>query len=179
MQTTNVLDEHVILLDEEGRHIGTAPKHSMHGSDTPLHLAFSCYVFNPIGEVLVTRRALSKNAWPGVWTNSFCGHPLPAEPLTDAVNRRAQHELGLKIENIDLSLPLFRYRAIDSSGTVENEICPVYLASTDQDPMPNPDEVAEYAWTSPADLYRAATDAPWAFSPWMAMQVAQLDSFHA
>ena len=59
MQTANALDEHVILLDEEGRHIGTAPKYSMHGVNTALHLAFSCYVFNPLGEVLVTRRALT------------------------------------------------------------------------------------------------------------------------
>jgi isopentenyl-diphosphate delta-isomerase len=179
MQVANALEEHVILLDEEGRHIGTAPKYSMHGSDTVLHLAFSCYVFNPLGEVLVTRRALGKKAWPGVWTNSFCGHPLPAEPLTHAVDRRARHELGIEISDVDLALPLFRYRATDSGGIVENEICPVYLATTDQEPAPNPDEVAEFAWTRPADLYRAVTDAPWAFSPWMAMQVQQLDNFRA
>jgi isopentenyl-diphosphate delta-isomerase len=179
VQTANALDEHVILLDEEGHHIGTAPKYSMHGVNTALHLAFSCYVFNPLGEVLVTRRALTKKAWPGVWTNSFCGHPLPAEPHTQAVDRRARHELGLQIDNVDLVLPTFRYRATDSGGTVENEICPVYLATTDQEPTPNPDEVVEYAWTRPAALYRAVTDAPWAFSPWMNLQVQQLDSFRA
>ena len=179
MHTSNALEEHVILLDDEGRHIGTAPKYSMHGSDTVLHLAFSCYVFNSLGEVLVTRRALSKKAWPGVWTNSFCGHPLPAEPLPQAVDRRAGHELGLQLNDLELALPLFRSRATDSAGVVENEICPVYLATTDQEPTPNPDEVAEYAWTRPADLYRAVTDAPWAFSPWMALQVRELDNFHA
>ncbi|TFD03539.1 MULTISPECIES: isopentenyl-diphosphate Delta-isomerase [unclassified Cryobacterium] len=179
MHTANTLDEHVILLDDEGRHIGTAPKHSIHGSDTVLHLAFSCYVLNPLGEVLVTRRALTKKAWPGVWTNSFCGHPLPTEPLTQAVTRRAGFELGLELDHIDLALPQFRYRATDSNGIVENEICPVYLATTVAEPTPNPDEVAEYAWTRPADLYRAVTDAPWAFSPWMALQVQQLDTFRA
>ena len=179
MQTTHTLDEHVILLDEDGRHIGTAPKHSVHGLDTALHLAFSCYVFNPRGEVLVTRRALTKKAWPGVWTNSFCGHPLPAEPLTQAVDRRAQYELGLSIDHIDLALPQFRYRATDSSGIVENEVCPVYLARTDREPIPNPEEVAEYAWSRPVDLYRAVTDAPWAFSPWLALQVQQLERFRA
>jgi isopentenyl-diphosphate delta-isomerase len=179
VQTSNAVEEHVILLDAEGRHIGTAPKYSMHGSDTKLHLAFSCYVFNSLGEVLVTRRALGKKAWPGVWTNSFCGHPLPAEPLPQAVGRRAGHELGLQLNDLELALPLFRYRATDSQGIVENEICPVYLATTDQEPTPNPDEVAEYAWTRPTDLYRAVTDAPWAFSPWMALQVRELDNFHA
>jgi len=179
MHIVNALDEYVILLDDDGRHIGTAPKQSVHGVDTPLHLAFSCYVFNPLGEVLITRRALSKKTWPGVWTNSFCGHPLPEEVLTQAVDRRAQFELGLDVAHIDLALPNFRYRATDSSGIVENEICPVYLATTEREPLPNPDEVAEYAWTPPSSLFRAVSDAPWAFSPWLAQQVQQLDTFHA
>ena len=85
MQTHEALEEYVILLDQDGREIGTAPKNSVHGADTSFHLAFSCYVFNARGEVLITRRALGKKAWPGVWTNSFCGHPLPAEPLPTAV----------------------------------------------------------------------------------------------
>jgi isopentenyl-diphosphate delta-isomerase len=62
---------------------------------------------------------------------------------------------------------------------VENEICPVYQASTDREPIVNPDEVSEYAWVRPSDLFRAVTDAPWAFSPWMALQIEQLESFHA
>lgn len=179
MHTADILEEHVILLDEAGREIGTAPKHSMHGADTSLHLAFSCYVFNPRGEVLVTRRALSKRTWPGVWTNSFCGHPLPAEPLPTAVTRRARFELDLDIRSIDVALPLFRYRATDSSGTVENEICPVYLSTTADEPNPNPDEVMEYRWTDPAALRTAVSGAPWAFSPWMVLQVQELESFRA
>ena len=79
----------VVLLDDEGREIGTAPKSSVHGTDTALHLAFSCHVLNADGQVLVTRRALDKRTWPGVWSNSFCGHPRPAEPVMDAVHRRA------------------------------------------------------------------------------------------
>lgn len=171
--------DHVVLLDESGAEIGTAPKHSVHGGDTALHLAFSCYVFNPAGEVLLTRRALTKQAWPGVWTNSFCGHPLPAEPLMDAVHRRAGHELALDIEALELALPLFRYRAIDSGGTVENEVCPVYLATTSRQPIPNPHEVIDYAWADPRTVRRAVQDTPWAFSPWMVLQVNELERFHA
>ena len=80
--------DHVVLLDDEGRAIGTAPKSSVHGRDTALHLAFSCHVMNDDGQVLVTRRALNKTTWPGVWSNSFCGHPRPAEPVLSAVHRR-------------------------------------------------------------------------------------------
>ena len=77
--------DHVVLLDDDGNPIGTAPKSSVHGPDTALHLAFSCHVLNSEGQVLLTRRALSKRTWPGVWTNSFCGHPRPAEPVLSAV----------------------------------------------------------------------------------------------
>ena len=131
-------------------------------------------MFNESGAVLVTRRALSKRAWPGVWTNSFCGHPLPGEDRTESVIRRAAFELGLNLSDISIVLPTFQYRATDSSGIVENEICPVYIAVATADPVPNPDEVCEYFWAEPADLARAIHDAPWAFSPWMALQVAEL-----
>ena len=172
--TASPEQELVILMSDDGQTIGTAPKSTVHDSDTALHLAFSCYVFNEQGAVLVTRRALSKRAWPGVWTNSFCGHPLPGEDRTGAVTRRAAHELGLPLSGIRIVLPDFRYRATDSSGVVENEICPVYIAVATADPVPNPDEVCEYVWADPAALARSIVDAPWAFSPWMVLQIAEL-----
>lgn len=172
-------DDLVVLLDQNGLEIGTALKSSVHGADTSLHLAFSCYVFNDRGEVLITRRALTKKTWPGVWTNSFCGHPAPAETLPDAVRRRADFELGLTVTGIDLALPLFRYRATDSSGIVENEVCPVYLAVATGDPVPNPDEVMEFTWTDPETLRGSVLASPFAFSPWMVLQMRELETFRA
>jgi len=169
--------EDVVLLDDLGNAIGTAPKAHVHDADTALHLAFSCHVVNADGHVLVTRRALEKKTWPGVWTNSFCGHPAPGESLVDAVHRRAGFEVGLLLRDVQLALPHFRYRAVDASGIVENEICPVYVARTDADPRPNPDEVAEYRWVDPLDLAASLEATPWAFSPWLVLQAQQVELF--
>ena len=168
--TTSEPIELVSLLDDEGLAIGAADKLLVHGTDTPLHLAFSCHLFNAAGEVLVTRRALSKQTWPGVWTNSFCGHPAPAEPIDEALRRRALAELGVTIDRLEVVLPDFRYRAMDASGMVENEVCPVYRATTVDDVVANPAEVIEYHWVTPAALRTAIGTTPFAFSPWIVLQ---------
>lgn len=167
----------VVLLDDLGREIGTAPKSSVHGFDTALHLAFSCHVVDDEGRVLVTRRALGKTTWPGVWSNSFCGHPRPAEPVLAAVRRRAEYELGLELADIQLALPLFRYRATDASGIVEYEVCPVYTARAVGKPVLNPLEVVDAEWVHPLDLAASLSATPWAFSPWLVLQAEQLGLF--
>jgi isopentenyl-diphosphate Delta-isomerase len=167
--------ETVVLVDESGRPVGFADKRTVHSADTPLHLAFSCHVFDRQGRVLVTRRSLRKLTWPGVWTNSFCGHPAPDEPVENAIARRAQRELGLAVRDVEVVAPDFRYRATDASGIVENELCPVYRAVADSPLDPRPDEVAEYAWVEPDTLRTAVLAAPYAFSPWLALQLQQWD----
>jgi len=166
--------EQVVLLDNDGKVVGKADKATVHTAETPLHLAFSCHVFDASGRVLVTRRALSKKTWAGVWTNSFCGHPAPSETVEDAIARRARVELGITVTELRLVLPDFRYRAVDASGIVENEICPVYRAVTTDDVTPNPDEVSEFEWVEPESLTAAASAAPYAFSPWLVWQLEQL-----
>lgn len=163
----------VVLLDEAGQPIGVTSKASVHGPDTPLHLAFSCHLLDVNGRVLITRRSLQKKTWPGVWTNSFCGHPRPAESVVAAVHRHAENELGVSIADLHLALPLFRYRAEDASGTVENEICPVYVAAVDGELDPRPSEVMEHAWVDARDLGRSIRLTPAVFSPWLVLQ-AQL-----
>lgn len=169
-------EELVVLVDEHGRPRGTADKNSVHSTETPLHLAFSCHVFDDAGRILVTRRALGKLTWPGVWTNSFCGHPAPGESQEQAVVRRADRELGIRVSSIEPVLPDFRYRAVDASGLVENELCPVFRAIAVDALAPNPEEVAEFAWLELADLRRAVAATPFAFSPWL---VLQLESWNA
>ena len=98
---TNPNQELIVYVDDQGVPTGeTAPKLDAHTNHTRLHAAFSCYIFNDNGQILVTRRALTKKVWPGVWTNSVCGHPGPGEMDDDAIVRRAEYELGMTIDDI-------------------------------------------------------------------------------
>ena len=166
-------EELVVLLTPDGRPCGTARKSEVHQATTPYHLAFSCYVFDADGSVLVTRRATHKTTWPGVWTNSCCGHPAPGEPLVDAVRRRVGQELGVTLDRVELVLPRFRYRAV-MGGVVENEMCPVFVATTSDAVRPDPEEVAGAVWEPWAEFRAGVLDGTRAISPWCREQVAQL-----
>lgn len=171
---TALREEHVVLLDDDRRPAGSMPKAQVHGTDTPLHLAFSAYVFDRAGRFLVTRRALGKRTWGGVWTNSCCGHPEPGEQLEDAVVRRLAEELSLTPSSLRLGLPDFAYRAVSPEGMVENEVCPVFVVVVDGDPVPDADEVVEWRWVEWDDFRTTASRTPWALSPWSVLQTAEL-----
>ena len=164
------IQEHVILVNDQGMVIGTQEKYAAHTSHTPLHLAFSSWLFNAKGECLITRRALSKKAWPGVWTNSVCGHPQSGEAIDQAIVRRCRYEVGAEITGITPVAAEFRYCETDPSGIVENEICPVFAARITNALTINSDEVMAYEWVDLDALFQALDATPWAFSPWMVME---------
>ncbi|MHA0968602.1 isopentenyl-diphosphate Delta-isomerase [Enterobacter cloacae] len=164
------IQEHVILVNDQGMVIGTQEKYAAHTSHTPLHLAFSSWLFNAKGECLITRRALSKKAWPGVWTNSVCGHPQSGEAIDQAIVRRCRYEVGAEITGITPVAAEFRYCETDPSGIVENEICPVFAARITNALTINSDEVMAYEWVDLDALFQALNATPWAFSPWMVME---------
>ncbi|GJF10312.1 isopentenyl-diphosphate Delta-isomerase [Mycolicibacterium cyprinidarum] len=166
--------ELVVLLDDSGSRIGIAPKAEVHHGSTPLHLAFSCYLFDDENRVLLTRRALAKRAFPGIWTNSVCGHPEPDEPVEDAVIRRSSEELGVDIVELRCVLPDFRYRAIDADGVAENEVCPVFCARVVGSVNADPSEIMDVAWVT-WDQLRAAAQSPGGISPWAAEQIPLLE----
>ncbi|HBJ2695385.1 TPA: isopentenyl-diphosphate Delta-isomerase, partial [Salmonella enterica subsp. enterica serovar Typhimurium] len=140
-------EEHVVLLDEQDKPSGTLEKYAAHTLNTPLHLAFSCWLFNEDGQLLVTRRSLSKKAWPGVWTNSVCGHPQQGETTEEAIIRRCRFELGVEITDLTPVYPHFSYRATDPNGIVENEVCPVFAARATSVLQVNSEEVMDYQWS--------------------------------
>jgi len=162
-----------VLVDEAGYQLGVADKVAVHHGQTPLHLAFSCYVFNRAGQFLLTRRADSKLVFPGVWTNSCCGHPAPGEAMPDAVRRRVRQELGIELGDLRLVLPGFRYQA-RMDGVLENEICPVYAGFADGPPAPDPAEVADATWVDWAGFTARVRARQQRISPWCALQVEEL-----
>ncbi|WP_449546649.1 isopentenyl-diphosphate Delta-isomerase [Lelliottia amnigena] len=166
------IQEHVILVNDQGEVVGTQEKYAAHTSHTSLHLAFSSWLFNDRGQCLVTRRVLSKKAWPGVWTNSVCGHPQIGETTEQAIERRCRFEVGVEIAHLTPIAADFRYCEIDPSGIVENEICPVFAAQIVSPLRVNPDEVMDYQWVELTSLLCALEATPWAFSPWMVSEAA-------
>lgn len=168
---TALRDDLIVLVDDDGHPIGTAPKLASHHRDTPLHLAFSAYVFRPDGQFLLTQRAMTKKTWPGMWTNSCCGHPAPDEPVEDAVRRRLVEELALPADEIVSLLPQFRYWA-ELDGVVENEICPVFGVQVHAEPELDSSEVIAHRWVDWDALLAGELSVP--LTPWCQLQLDQL-----
>ena len=169
------MEELIVLVNDNDEQIGVAPKLETHNAHTPLHRAFSLYAFTKEGKFLLTQRALSKKVFPGVWTNSCCGHPLPDERTEDAIKRRLKFELGLEPKKLKLVLPNYRYRA-EMNTIVENEICPVYVAIVSSNLQPNPKEVEKYQWVEWSEFLKDLKKSPRKYSPWCIEQAQLLSS---
>ena len=166
-------DDKIVFVDEEDNPIATGDKLPGHTGDTKLHRAFSVFLFNPSGEFLMQHRALSKKTWPGVWSNSACGHVMLHETTEAAARRRLKFELGLTGIDLTLVLPDFRYRA-EKDGVVENELCPVFVGVTDHLPRPNPAEVESVKWVDWDEFVASLDDPETDISPWAVEEVREL-----
>lgn len=160
--------ELVVLVDEKNNPIGTAEKATVHSTNTPLHRAFSLFLFNSKRQLLLTKRASTKKTFPGVWTNTVCGHLAPDESVTDAAKRRLNHELGIMNNEIrDLrEVAPYRYRFADKNGIVENEICPILVGYYNGDPNPASGEVDEWKWMSWLEFLKVIKNDTDVYSPW-------------
>jgi isopentenyl-diphosphate Delta-isomerase len=169
--------EQIVFVDENGQPTGeTGPKLESHNAETKLHLAFSCYIFRPSdNRFLVTQRALNKKVWPGVWTNSVCGHPGPGETTEDAIRRRSKDELGIEaIESLTCVLPDYRYITPPYNGVIENEFCPVYVAWVSADIKRNPEEVETFMWIDWREYALMLIDGRYPISYWAKDQYSRL-----
>ncbi|HSG91501.1 MAG TPA: isopentenyl-diphosphate Delta-isomerase [Pseudomonadales bacterium] len=166
----------LILVDEQDRPQGSLDKASCHDGDGILHRAFSLFIFDDAGRLLLQRRADGKRLWPGFWSNSCCSHPRHGETMDEAVHRRLEQELGLSCTL--LPLYKFRYQARYGVEGSEHELCSVYIGRSDSDPSVNSTEISAWRWI-PADDLDAELDAtPDAFTPWFKLEWSRIRREH-
>ncbi|MEO7455509.1 MAG: isopentenyl-diphosphate Delta-isomerase [Gemmatimonadaceae bacterium] len=162
--------EQMILVDENDVPIGTAEKMAVHRAGM-LHRAFSVFVFHPDGRLLMQRRADGKYHSPGLWSNSACGHPRPGEDTCAAARRRLGEELGL-----DLKLEhafSFTYR-VQLGDLWEHEFDHVFVAQSDDQPVPDASEVGAWEWADVDDVMRRMESEPGTFTEWFPIAMREL-----
>lgn len=143
------MEEQVILVDTADVAIGVMGKLAAH-QEGALHRAFSIFLFNSNGELLMQQRALNKYHSAGKWTNTCCSHPRPNELTLDAAKRRLQEEMGL---DCDLTYGFnFLYKAAFTNDLIEHEFDHVFFGVSDENPMINEEEVASYKYVKLAEL---------------------------
>ena len=160
--------EELILVNENDEEVGHLDKSSCHDGDGVLHRAFSLFIFNARGELLLQQRSGEKRLWPRSWSNSCCSHPRRGESMEQAVHRRLQQELGFdaKLEY----LYKFQYSAQYESTGSERELCWVYVGRTDAEPVVNRTEIEAWRFVSIEALDAELDASPDRFTPWFKME---------
>lgn len=158
-----MVEEQLILVDRQDNPIGLGAKNQVH-LDGALHRAFSVFVFNRQGELLVQQRAAGKYHSAGLWANTCCGHPRFDETNESAARRRLREEMGFECA---LSyVTHFIYHAVVSETMIEHEIDHLYIGRFDGIPCVNPDEVSQYQWLSLGEIERQLQACPEHFTQW-------------
>jgi isopentenyl-diphosphate delta-isomerase len=152
------------LVDAEGRTIGTAEKLSAHRSPGQLHRAFSVFLFDTGGRMLLQQRALGKYHSPGVWSNTCCGHPYPDEPPFVAAARRTAEELGAGPARLQQAGTVTYNHPDEATGLVEKEYNHLFVGLAESVQHPDPQEVADIRFVTPAELAELRAAKP--FSVW-------------
>ena len=164
--------EQLILVDEQDREIGSDSKAACHDAHGMLHRAFSLFVFNGRGELLLQQRSSSKRLWPGYWANSCCSHPRRGEDMPTATRRRLREELGLACEL--KFLYKFQYQADYGELGAEHELCWVYVGSSDAPVRVNANEIADWRFIAPGELDREIAEHSERFTPWLRLEWQRL-----
>lgn len=169
--------EELILVDADDREIGNLDKAACHDGAGVLHRAFSLFIFDARGQLLLQQRAAGKRLWPLYWSNSCCSHPRRGETMDEATARRLGDELHIAA---DLEFVYkFTYSArYDASGS-ENELCWVYLGRTGDAIVPNENEIAAVRLLSAGALDEELDRHPDRFTPWFKLEWQALRERHA
>ena len=170
--TVSAESESLIRVNSADEPQGFLGKTACHDGAGLLHRAFSTFILNPAGELLLQRRHPSKRLWPDYWSNSCCSHPRAGEEMDVAVTRRLQQELGL---GADLEFMFkFEYRAVFEDKGTEHELCWVYLGRTPSSPVIDPTEISDWRWIRASDLDRELEQHAERFTPWLKIEWKRL-----
>ena len=167
----SAVDEYVVLVDARDVACGVAEKLAAHRLGLR-HRAFSVFLFDDAGRLLLQRRASTKYHSPGLWTNTCCGHPRPDETLVQGARRRLREELG--IDAPLLPLLSFEYRAEVGGGLIEHEVDHVLIGRWSGEPRPDPAEASAWRWTHPASALEDARRVPELYTAWFAPALERL-----
>ncbi len=166
----------VILVDQHDHPIGQLEKLAAHQQGL-LHRAFSIFIFNQQGQLLLQQRHADKYHCGGLWTNTCCSHPQPGESVIQAAERRLQEELGFTV-------PLthkghFTYRAEFDNGLIEHELDHVLVGHSElKNPPFNQEEIAALKWIDIAELKRELEQHPQRYTPWLKQALALANGAH-
>jgi len=158
------MSKNVILVDKEDRPLGVMPKLEAHQKGL-LHRAFSIFIFNTKGELLLQKRADHKYHTPGLWTNACCSHQVEGEDIQIGLSRRLNEEMGMDIKTFEKAFD-FIYHAKLDNGLTEYELDHVYFAMSDQSPSPNPAEVSEWKYLQSSKVKQEVDRLPQLYTPW-------------
>ncbi len=168
-------EELLICVNAADEPIGSAQKGACHTGQGLLHRAFSVFLFNTSGQVLLQQRAPGKTLWPGYWANSCCSHPRWEESIDEAVVRRIDEELGLAAIPSTLEfLYKFEYHAQFEDVGSEHELCWVYRGQCEGDPPVNHNEISAWRWIQPTELDAEIAASPTLFTPWLKLEWKRL-----
>ena len=160
--------EELILVDAEDRQTGFLSKAQCHDGAGVLHRAFSVFLFDAAGKLLLQQRSEVKRLWPGYWSNTCCSHPRRGESMPVATRRRLHDEL-----NIESPLEFvykFSYQASFDASGAEHELCHVFLGRTGNNVRHNEHEIAAIRYASGDDLLAEFEMTPQQFTPWLKME---------
>ncbi len=164
----------VVLVDRDDNTLGTMKKMQAHESGT-LHRAFSIFVFNTEGELMIHQRALSKYHSPGLWTNTCCSHPRLGEDVEQNAHQRLQEEMGFDCE-LKKAFS-FLYKADVGQGLIEHEFDHVFIGAYDETPEINPAEVEDWKFMSMEDLRDDIENHPLYYTEWFKIAFEKVEDY--
>lgn len=169
-----MMEQNVILVNERDEEIGAADKLEAHQLGL-LHRAFSVFIFDEDGRMLLQQRAAQKYHGGLLWTNACCSHPLPGEAVADAAQRRLTEELGFTTEIKKLFH--FTYKAAVENGLTEHEYDHVFVGVYNGEIKPAREEVADYCYRHMEEINKALTEHPAKFTSWFRIAFPKVEAW--